>query len=190
MSFYRNFLEDWLSRIEVKADLVLDIGGASRPVKNRVRSWKVANYLILDKGIEEGDYDYFFDINEEVNDIILPGLADTVFCLELMEYVFDPITAHRNISNFLKPGGILYSSYPSIYPIHQPEEIDYLRYSKRAIEKYMQLAGFKILEITSRNSTAGTEDLSSFYMREGMHPVRKSELPFHLGYMVKAKKVL
>lgn len=187
MSYYRNFLENWIKSIDVKADSVLDVGGGEKPVKDRVASWNVKNYKIL-------DYDFKFNPNilQDMNYQLAGKYRnfDIVFCLEVAEYIWSPIIFHDNLWYLLKPNGILYISYPSIYPVHQPEEIDYLRYSKKAIEKYMGLVGFEILEIIPRKATVGVEDLFMFYKNEKMHPIQKSELPFHLGYLVKAKKVL
>ena len=41
MSKWREQLESHLSTIDVVADSVLDVGGAAKPVKDRVKSWKV-----------------------------------------------------------------------------------------------------------------------------------------------------
>ena len=35
---------------------------------------------------------------------------DAIFCLEVSEYFFDPMTAFRNINSLLKKNGILYLS--------------------------------------------------------------------------------
>ena len=41
MSNVRRQLEAWLKTIDVKADCVLDVGGAQLPVKGRTKSWEV-----------------------------------------------------------------------------------------------------------------------------------------------------
>lgn len=193
MSFYRNFLENWLSGISVKANRVLDLGGGANPIVKRVKSFEVEEYVCFDLGVEEPKTEYTeFDINYPLEK--LEGYNeksfkfDCIFCLELFEYVWDPKEAFRNISRLLGDDRIAYISLPSIYPVHQPEEIDYLRYTKRAIEKYCSLFNLKILEIIPRVATEGMNALGEFYSKEGMHPVRHSQLPFDIGYMVKVVK--
>lgn len=186
MSYYRNQLEEWLKKIEVDVISVLDIGGGEKPVKDRVSFWKVNDYKIADNNTKN-DLDYFYDINHR-NQLVAIVNFDVVFCLEVMEYVYDPVQAHLNISKALRPGGIAYISYPTIYPLHNPVGIDYLRYSKNAIEKYLGESGFKTWEITPRIATEGLESLNQFYRQEGMHPIRGTMDIYHIGYMVKAYK--
>jgi len=66
MSHYRNQLEEYLKTLDIKADRVLDVGGASNPVKSRVSSWNVKEYKIVDNGLEDGDYDYEIELNGHI----------------------------------------------------------------------------------------------------------------------------
>lgn len=185
MSYFREQLEEWLKRIDVKTEVVLDVGGLANPVEKRVRNWDVEEYRILDNGAEVvGTPDYFYDIN---NLIDLPRKFDIVFCLEVFEYLYNPVQAIENISSFVKPGGIAYISFPTIYPVHNPAKIDFLRYTKRGVEKLLEIGQFKTWEITPRIATAGIDLLAKFYSVEGMHPV-KDKVVYDIGYMVKAWK--
>lgn len=200
MSLYRNQLEDWLKKIHVKAERVVDVGGASNPVEKRVASWKVDEYVFLDLAKEIALVDYIkFDINVLLNnqfkdcsreDIEKTLWFDVLFCLEVFEYVWDPVTAFQNIWDLMSNDSIAYISFPAIYPVHNPIEIDYLRYTKNAIQKYLKIVGFTHIWITPRVATKGKQSLSAFYSLEGMHPVRHSELPFDIGYMVKCRKLI
>ena len=111
-----------------------------------------------------------------------------IFCLEVFEYLWRPFQAHKNIFNLLKPGGIAYLSYPTMYPLHNPPKMDYLRYTKNAIEKYLSEAGFKSWEITPRIATNGLGSLSDFYSHERMRPMKYTKKIFDLGYMCKVYK--
>lgn len=194
MSYYREQLEAWLKTIDVKANKVLDIGGGANPVKGRTKSWKVKKYLIADNKAEpqKVEPDFCIDITDsqesrrEIFD--LEGTIDTIFCLEVMEYVFDPMVALWKIINFLKEGGIAYISFPAIYPVHNPIQFDYLRYTKKGIEKLLEQAGFSRWDITPRVATKGKEALGAFYSLEGMHPVKRNDVIYDIGYMVKAWK--
>lgn len=187
MSFFRNQLEAWLKMIDVKADSVLDVGGAANLVKDRVKSWDVANYRILDNGAEvnnnivEGLL-YFNDLNEPIE---LDQRFDVVFCLEVFEYIWNPVQAMQNLSNLVKDDGILYISFPTIYPLHNPPQIDYLRYTKNGVQKLLEVAGFNRWEITPR-IPVNYHTLQKFYSEEGMHPLRGTMDIYDIGYCVKA----
>lgn len=183
MSLYREALESWLKSIDVSCGSVLDVGGGEKPIRGRVNSFDVKRYKLLDF---DATYrpDYFGDINYIVD---LDTPFDVLFCLEVFEYVWHPIQAIENLSSFLRPGGIAYISFPTIYPLHNPPGIDYLRYTKFGIEKLLSI-GFISWEITPRRATAGLPALSEFYRNEGMHPMRNTPAIYDIGYMVKAIK--
>lgn len=185
-SYYRQQLEEWLSRIEVESDSVLDVGGGANPVNKRVRLWNVKDYEVLDSGHEDEqvEVNYVKDLNIAIN---LGKKFDAVFCLEVFEYIYDPVTAVGNLYNFLNDDGVLYLSVPTIYPVHNPIGIDYLRFTKFGIERLLDEAGFASWEITPRIATAGIELLRSFYAVEQMHPI-KDKMVLDIGYMIKAWK--
>jgi SAM-dependent methyltransferase len=194
MSYYREQLEAWLKQINIKTDRVLDIGGASNPVNYRVNSFQADEFVCLDLGIEEPKIPYIkFDINKPIGEQ-LEGYDkksfkfNCVFCLEVFEYVWNPFIAMKNIRKVMAEDGFAYVSFPSIYPVHNPLEIDYLRYTRKAIEKYAHVLNLEIKEIIPRVATAGREKLAEFYSLEGMHPVKGVDLPFDIGYLVKFYK--
>ena len=183
MSFFREQLEEWLSKIDVSAGSVLDVGGGENPVKDRVRSFNVKIYKILDNNYQYKP-DYYADINYIFD---LDRKFDILFCLEVFEYIWNPKQAIENLGSFLKPGGIAYISFPTIYPVHNPYGIDYLRYTKFGIEKLLPFGEFKSWEITPRTATLGIKALGEFYRLEGMHPI-SDRMIFDIGYLVKAIK--
>lgn len=196
-SFFRQQLEAYLAQIDVKADAVLDIGGLQLPIKGRVKSWDVQNYKILDvqkrMRAAKGEADYVGDISrsldyhESIGD--LESAFDVVFCLEVMEYVFDPFTAIKNIKAFMKDGGVAYISFPFVYPMHPPENTDLLRYTEHGVEKLLKEAGLKHLDTFVRRAGPGRHDLKRFYDTEGMK-YRRDDLSFldHIGYIVRVTK--
>lgn len=205
MSYYRNQLETWLKNINVKTERVLDLGGASNPVRYRVNSWDVQECVFLDRGIEEAKVEYIpFDINlplDQLQGYYKKGIGegvveinplfqfDALFCLEVFEYVWNPVQAIGNIWNLMNNDSVAYISFPAIYPVHNPIEIDYLRYTQRAISHYFNMFKFDQVEIVPRVASKGRADLARFYSNEGMHPVRGSDVPFDIGYMIKARKL-
>ena len=182
MSLYRNALETWVGNIKVKADRVLDVGGGQLPISKRVKSWDVKEYLIADNDAQYKP-DIFMDLNHK-SDV---GKFDVVFCLEVMEYIWNPVVAHKNLGDMVEDGGVAYISYPTIYPLHNPIGIDYLRYSKNVIEKYLGM-NFKTWEITPRIATDGLGPLRDFYSYEGMRAMKNTSDVFDIGYMAKVIK--
>jgi len=200
MSYYRDQLEGWLKEIEVKAGRVLDIGGAALPVYGRVKSWDVEAYEIFDKGteppkisdpgrlifrgdIQNTDFKTYSLFQKNVG---LPELPfDIVFCLEVAEYLYDPMSALKNISTYLMPGGVLYMSFPFVYPIHSPREYDCLRYTRHGILKLLGLAGFRVEYIMAREAH-DPDKLIDFYKSDGMHIKEDSTIT---GYLIKAVKI-
>lgn len=157
-SYYRQQLEDYLKTLDIKADRVLDVGGASNPVKGRVGSWDVKEYKFLDNTQEVPcgglTVDYRFDLNDAIGYSYDPteteARFDVAFCLEVMEYIYNPEQALENISHCLRLGGTLYITFNSLYPPHNPIEHDYLRHTKQGAVKLLETAGFKIEQIIPR----------------------------------------
>ena len=194
-SYYREQLESWLRLIDVKADRVLDVGGGANPVRGRARSWDVKEYKILDNELENSKQkvDHLFDMNEVLDCWKEGGIHycnsfDIAFCLEVMEYIWEPAQALLNMSALLKKDGILYISFPFIYPHHNPEKHDYLRYTGWGVEKLLEKTGFQIEEVTSRIETPPFV-LQNFYKKEKMHPAKNYDDHNEIGYLVKAKKL-
>lgn len=186
MSFYREQLENYLKKLDIKANMVLDIGGASNPVKKRVKSWNVKRYDIADNCIEKSVIEptIIFDLNfPEKNKI--EEKYDIVFCLEVFEYIYRPEKAIKTIYNCLKRNGIAYITFPFIYPLHNPKEFDYLRYTKRGVEKLLEIAGFTGWKITPRIDKSGL--LQIFYQTDGMR-CAKGEQHNITGWIVEAWK--
>jgi len=186
-SFYRQQLERWLSRINVNTKSVLDIGGSANPVTDRVNSWKVEQYSILDNGVEDFRVrpTYNLDINYPIK---ITDTFDMIFCLEVMEYVFNPVLALMNMYMLLKTKGILYISFPAIYPVHNPKDVDCLRYTKKGVIKILSTAGFSNWEFESRIATEGAGALGDFYRLEKMHPVKHDSVIYDIGYMCRVNK--
>jgi SAM-dependent methyltransferase len=197
MSYYREQLEQWISLVDLHVPRAVDLGGASNPVKNRIRKNQVHEWVYLDTGAEEAKESYIpFDINLPLIDqASIQGYPlsffkfDALFCLEVFEYVWNPVQAIQNIYDLMTNDSVAYISFPAIYPVHNPVEIDYLRYTRAVILKYLESVGFDNIQITERKATAGIRELQAFYRVEGMHPVRHSQLPFDIGYLVKCRKL-
>ena len=138
-SHTRMQLEEWLQTLSVEAEAVVDVGGKQLPVKDRVRSWNVKQYDLLD--LPEYDLNQPWDLQEVYN---------LAFCLEVFEYIYNPLQAIMNLYNLLKRGGELYASFHFIYPHHSAKKIDYLRYTRWGVERLLKEAGFASWDINPR----------------------------------------
>jgi len=196
MSWYRDQLEAYIKTLDIKADRVLDVGGAALPVKDRVKSWDVNKYRILDNLIEKSKLDnlpdFMMDLNKMWGKEGNTGTGeqyDIVFCLEVMEYIFNPYRALFNIWKTLKLNGVLYITFPFLYPTHEPKENDFLRYTQAGVLKLLTENNFKIEECVVRAMKPGSHALwKAFIKSEGMHAV-KGLAHIELGVIIKAIKI-
>ena len=175
MSNTRKQLEEWLQTLEIKGT-VLDVGGSAIPVKGRTKTWDVSYYDILDHRAGEGII--VRDLNEPID---FPKQYDNVFCLEVMEYVYDPRTATQNLAWFVKKGGKLYLSTHFIFP-HHSGGVDCLRYTRNGITKLLTRAGLKVLSITPRMAVDGT--LATALDKESKRQYYRGEI----GHLIIAEK--
>lgn len=186
-SSYRLELDRWLSQLDVKADLVLDIGGAQLPVRGRTKSWDVVEYLIADlpePHVGSPQPDIELDMNYVTHQIVFQTY-DLIFCLEVFDYVFDPIAAMNNISLRLQEGGTAWVTFPSFYPTHQPIEDDALRYMEGGIKKLASAAGLTIKQMIKRKPE--TDTLERFYRAERMRAAKHYDHSF-TGFIVEFTK--
>lgn len=200
-SHFRMELENWLKKIDVKEKLVLDVGGAQKPIKGRTKSWDVEDCKILDlenPHESKKNVDIEFDLNNDEWNGKFASLVierhnvgfDIAFCLEVMEYLYKPFTALCNIGAVVKKGGILYISFPFVYPLHPPHKMDFLRYTKYGAIKLLEEAGFEVLEYVARNPKS-KKDLMNFYRNEG-YKWDKQELfedLIEVGCLIEARKI-
>ena len=189
-SYFRLQLEDWLGQISVGPGRLLDIGGAQKPVVPRLNRCETSDVVILDLDQpHEGPRPQIVaDLNEswsEDGDLYV-GDYDHVFCLEVMEYVWNPVQAADNLYEVTKPGGTLYISFPFVYPIHKPYGADFLRYTEDGARKILESAGFVIEEVRPRIARS-VHLLKAAFSNDGMKH-RSDDSVGDTGYMIIAKR--
>lgn len=179
VSGVRSQLESWLKTIEVKGS-VIDVGGLHYPVKGRTKTWEASRYFFLDQLKEYKGFkaDFVWDLNQPIQETFN---FDIVFCLEVMEYVFNPFIVLQNINKLLKVGGVLYLSTHFLFP-HHGGGTDCLRYTRAGISKLLEECGFKILEITPR--LAKSNKLEEWLKEES----KIVKYPLEIGHLIKAIK--
>ncbi len=188
----RNQLEEWLSKIDVKGGRVLDVGVGFSPVKSRLRSFKPEFYKTLDNNSEnEIKPDFVIDLNILEDQKVIRKIMDyrptTIFCLEVMEYIYKPFGVLEFFHKSLSKDGVLYISFHTFYPWHKPYKNDYLRYTEAGVIKLLEEAGFRKWEIKPRLATGGGNNLLNFFKKEGLIGFR-DKINLDMGYLVKAYK--
>lgn len=197
-SYSRQQLEKYLKTIDVEGKC-LDIGGSQNPIKGRTKSWNVNEYKILDleqphetkkKPHIKIDIQFESPENYELDYYRNIGKFDVAFCIEVAEYWWNPVQAIRNISELLKEGGVLYISFHFIYPVHQPGDQDYLRYTLAGAIRLLAESGFDIEDIHRR--TFHYKDIAKrLYNDEKMRGFEKNSGGIHedQGYIIKARRL-
>lgn len=173
-SYYRQQLEDYLKTLDVNAETVFDIGGAQKTIKGRTKSWKVKDLYTYDMPK--------YDLNEPQ---VHEKKADIVFCLEVFEYLINPIQAMKNIADALKPGGTAIVTFQFVYPLHNEVEFDSLRYTETGVKRLAEKAGLKINKVIKRKAKTGT--LVKYFAEDGMRPAKGHDHGV-TGFIVEFKK--
>lgn len=189
-------LENWLKTITVKNSNVLDIGGSQLPIKKRLKFIENSEFVILDLP-QPHESKQAPDLICDIQDCVYTKVYnenrnkfEVAFCIEVSEYWWDPARALRTINHFLKPAGTLYISFHFIYPHHNPEYEDCLRYTAWGVNKLLKNTGFRIEEkipriLETAQGNIGIQQINSY---EGMR--RNDRVPFnHIGYLVEAIKI-
>lgn len=185
-SSYRNTLNTWLSGLDVQADRVLDIGGAQETMPKRVKSWNVKEYLIADLPEPHKDSpkpDIELDLNYQRS--AEGNQFDVIFCLEVFDYIWNPVAAMSTIASYLKEGGLACVTFPSFYPLHQPVEDDALRYMPAGIVKLADAVGLSIEQMIKRRPE--TDMLMQTWRAERMRAAKHEDHEF-TGFIVEFKK--
>ena len=151
-----NFRDEIISVINNNMT-VLDIGKSMRENFNKIKCKEIQT---LDINIFEDYPDIQFDLSEKVtieqNDIYKK--FDAIICLAVLEHVYDPFIAIKNINKMLKDNGILFGYVPFLYHYHAPENLyfqDFYRYSKDGLAYLLKdFKEVKIYPVRGRLSSA------------------------------------
>ena len=127
---HEDFRDRILSQIQ-KSDNVLDIGMAMRDKHKKI----ISNLLETLDVNDFGDYpDILCDICSDITG--LENKYDKIICIAILEHVYDPASAIKNLRLMLKDKGVIYGYVPYLYQYHAPKNLkfqDYFRFSKDAL---------------------------------------------------------
>lgn len=144
--FWDTFYEKTVHEIFRKGGFVVDLGGglrldATRGDRADPKSVKRFGQYLTDPNVKfhVTDYTdkYHPDSTQDIHALTFEnGSIDGLFCLAVLEHVYDPKKAAEEVTRVLKPGGIGLLYVPFIYRYHATvteDYKDYFRYSKDGI---------------------------------------------------------
>jgi len=113
-------------------DCVLDIGKAMREKFIDIKCEKLETLDVNDFG----EYpDIIFDLCS--NDVeLLENKYDKIICLAILEHVYNPFDAVKNLIKMLKQDGVIYGFVPFLHHYHAPNDLqfqDFFRFSKDSL---------------------------------------------------------
>ncbi len=112
--------------------------------------------------------------------------ADVIFCLEVFEYLINPLQAMENLVDMLKDKGKIYATFQFIYPAHNELELDSLRYTENGVRRLAELAGLTVKKTWYRVDRSGL--LQRFYAADGMHPSKQYRHHDATGFIMELTK--
>ena len=133
-------------------DYVLDIGMAMRHKHKDINADVVETLDVNDFG----DYpDIICDICSNIEG--LENKYDKIICIAILEHVYDPAAAIKNLRAMLKNEGTIYGYVPYLYYYHAPNDLkfqDYFRFSKDALAYlFREFKEVELFPIRGRVST-------------------------------------
>ncbi|MDQ3047279.1 MAG: methyltransferase domain-containing protein [Bacteroidota bacterium] len=101
-------------------------------------------------GLQMPSWDYGkLDIVSDITSIPEPaGSFDAIMCTEVFEHIPDPISAIREFSRLLKPGGLLLITAPFCSMTHFAPYHFYSGFNRYFYEKHLSDQGFMIKELS------------------------------------------
>ena len=143
---------------QIKSDMhVLDIG---KSMRGKYEEILCKNKKTLDINLFEDYPDYQCDLSQDQTIINseLQNKFDVIICLAVLEHVYNPFTAMKNIRSMLKKNGILFGYAPFLYHYHAPSSLefqDYFRFTKDALSYLLKdFNEVKLYPVRGRVSTS------------------------------------
>jgi SAM-dependent methyltransferase len=129
---------------------LMDYGCGAKPYQSL---FKVERYVGVDMenpghSHEQEEVDVFYDGKTLPFD---SSTFDSVFASEVLEHVFEPDNALREIHRVMKPGGKILLTVPFVWNEHEIPN-DYGRYTSFGLNYLLEKNGFTILEMRKSGS--------------------------------------
>ena len=144
-----------------------DVGCGEKPFAAFLKA-RVAAHVGVD--VDYGFYDTrHIDLIGSADALpMADGSVDAILSSQVIEHLPDPEKAIAEAARVLKPGGLLFLSYPYLYPIHAPPW-DFARLSEFAMDRMLTAHG---LELVERRTLGGF-----WYLLGAVTPIYLNGLP-------------
>lgn len=163
---------------------VLDVGAGQMPYKKycghlRYMSQDFGKYDGAGdgKGLQVGKFSTSeVDVLSDITEIPLPDKSqDNIICTEVLEHIFDPSAAIREMNRLLRPNGRILISVPGTSFLHFSPYHYYTGFKDNYFEKAFLANGLKIVEI---HKTGSVYTEIALYLWFVMHKLAKCISPW------------
>ena len=168
----------------LRPDLTLyDVGCGEKPFAKFLKD-RVARHIGVD--VDYGFYDVsHIDLIGSADALPMEdGSVEAILSSQVIEHLPDPEKSIAEAARVLKPGGLLFLSYPYLYPIHAAPW-DFARLSQYAMDRMLAAHG---LELVHRRTLGGFWYLlgavTPMYIGS-LSPLRSLRLSGGLGWMAR-----
>lgn len=168
----------------LRPDLTLyDVGCGEKPFAGFLKD-RVARHVGVD--VDYGFYDVsHIDLIGSADALPMEdGSVEAILSSQVIEHLPDPEKSIAEAARVLKPGGLLFLSWPYLYPIHAPPW-DFARLSEFAMDRMLKTHG---LELVERRNLGGFWYLlgavTPIYL-QGLPPVRALRLGGAMGWVAR-----
>lgn len=145
---------DYLQALD-HGDIVLDWGSGDRPYEKLLLT-KFDKYIAADHPQANAAHSRRPDLYVEDERIQLEsGAVDCVVLTEVLEHIYDPRKALREMNRVLKPGGKLLGTVPFCMNEHE-QPYDFHRYTSFCLHRMLVDAGFEVTHFDYVGDLIGT----------------------------------
>lgn len=157
------------SHAPLAGGILLDVGCGIKPYENLFTPY-VEKYIGIEYSPESGYQGNRADIAGSASEIPLgDSSVDTILCTEVLEHVPDPEKVISEFARVLRPGGVVITTAPFFFPIH--DSFDFFRYTDTGLAEIMKRHGIEVEKIEPLSGTGLTIAMMfNLYI-------------FHLGFM-------
>jgi SAM-dependent methyltransferase len=140
----RRTLEDCMGRLLQASDTIYDVGCGAKPFQHFLARVARAHVGIdMDDGFYGSGAVDIIGVADRLP--VRDGVADAVLSSQVIEHLPDPDEALREARRILKPNGLLFISFPLLFPLHAAP-YDFFRYTEHGFEAMCKRHGFEVVE--------------------------------------------
>lgn len=155
---------------------LLDVGCGMKPYLALFEQY-TDEYLGLEYSPESGYRGNLADLCGDAAQLPIADAAiDTLLCTEVLEHLPNPEKTIAEFARVLRPGGILITTAPFAFPVH--DELDFFRYSPKGLAAIMERYGLVVEKVQPLSGTAVTLALNlnlylfgAFIWKKSLYPI-------------------